>query len=293
MSDVLTTLPSGRSVALNAFGDPAADRLVVICHPSPGSSGFDPDPIITNRWGVHLVGLDRPGYGGTDPLPAGAHHSLSERADDVADFIAGDERNADQISAADMQHCGVIGWGTGAVVAAALAARHPDLVDRLALVSAPAPAHAEKLARRTFAIRDGRAALHIADDDPALTKHLGLGNRVDRMLEQAFLQGDAGIDGDRALLANTSWARDLRDLPVDVLVLNGVDDPEIESDDTRWWRRHLPASAQVRTVEGSAALTIVDAWEDVLAHVAPAHGHIAQELRDHGTPLVPKLPISG
>ncbi|MBW4040979.1 MAG: alpha/beta hydrolase [Acidobacteria bacterium] len=289
MADVTAALPSGGSVALSAFGDPAADRLVILCHPSPGSSAFDPDPIVTNRWGVHLIALDRPGYGGTEALPPGAPHSLYERADDVAAYIASDERTADRISAADLERCGVIGWGTGAIVAAALAVRHPELVDRLALVSAPAPAHAEKLARRTFAIRDGREALHIADDDPAFGRHLGLGNRLDRMLDDAFLQGDAGIDGDRALLANAAWTHHLEDLAADVLVLTGADDPILDAEDERWWRRHLPRSAQLRSVSDSASLTVVDAWEAVLAHVAPTHGHLDEGLRDHGTPLVPKL----
>ena len=290
MADVHATLPDGRTVGLNAFGDPMADRLAVICHPTPGSSAFDPDPVVTNRWGVHLIGLDRPGYGGSQPMPAGSHHSLSERSDDVADFIARDERNADRISNTDMKHCGVIGWGTGAIVAASLAVRHPDLVDRLALVSPPAPSKAEKFARRTFAIRDGRTALHIAEDDPAFARHLGLDRRLDRMIDEAFAHGDAGIDGDRSLLANTSWVSGLSDLSAEVLVLSGADDPAIDAEDLRWWRRHLPGKARFRTLDGSASLTIADAWETVLAHVAPAHGHVPEEERDHGAPLLPDIP---
>jgi pimeloyl-ACP methyl ester carboxylesterase len=290
MADVHATLPDGRTVGLNAFGDPMADRLVLICHPTPGSSAFDPDPVVTNRWGVHLIGLDRPGYGGSPPMPAGAPHSLSERSDDVADFIARDERTADRISNADLEHCGVIGWGTGAVVAAALAVRHPDLVDRLVLVSAPAPSKAEKFARRTFAIRDGRAALHIAEDDPAFGRHLGLDRRLDRMIEEAFAHGDAGIDGDRARLANTWGLGGLEDLRAEVLVLVGADDPVIDDRDVRWWRRHLPARACFETVHGSASLTVADAWEAVLAHVAPAHGHVPEKKRDHGAPMLPDIP---
>jgi pimeloyl-ACP methyl ester carboxylesterase len=292
MADVHTTLPDGRTVGLNAFGDPMADRLAVMCHPTPGSSAFDPDPIVTNRWGVHLIGLDRPGYGGSSALPAGAHHSLSERSDDVAGFVARDERTADRISNAHMEHCGVIGWGTGAVVAAALAVRHPELVDRLVLVSAPAPAKAEKLARRSFAFRDGRAALHIAEDDPAFGRHLGLDGRLDRMIDEAFVHGNDGIDGDRALLANRSWVGGLGGMSADVLVLAGADDPAVDAEDVRWWRRHLPRNARFETVAGSASLTIADAWEAVLAHVAPAHGHVPEKERDHGAPVLPDIPPS-
>ncbi|MGN6445635.1 alpha/beta fold hydrolase [Amnibacterium sp.] len=267
-----------------------ADRLVVMCHPTPGSSTFDPDPLLTDRWGLHLVGLDRPGYGSTPALPPGAHHSLADRADEIAALVTTDERNADRISKADLQHCGVIGWGTGAVVAAALAARHPDLVDRLALVSPPTPAKAEELAQRSRSDVGAREALRIAPDDPALSRHLGLENRLDRMIEQAFVQGRAGIDGDRALLSDPGWTTGLADITADVLVLAGADDPVIGARDVRWWERHLPEAPRVHTVVGSAALTIADAWQDVLAHVAPEHGHIAEQRRDHGVPRIPELP---
>lgn len=290
MSGLRATLPSGRQVGLTAFGDPMADRLVVLCHPTPGSSAFDPDPVLTERWGVHLIALDRPGYGATAALDRGVPHSLVERADEVAAFVEADERNADRISNADLHHCGVIGWGTGAIVAAALAVLHSDLVDRLALVSPPAPDKAEKLARRTFAVRNGRDALHVAEGDPAFARHLGLDRRLDRMLEQAFVQGDAGIDGDRALLANTAWVPGLKDLRTDVLVLAGAEDRLVGDRDLRWWRRHLPRDARLHTVPGSASLAIADAWEDVLAHVAPAHGDIPDEQRDHGAPRFPDLP---
>ena len=281
MSDVLTTLPSGRSVALNAFGDPAADRLVVICHPSPGSSGFDPDPVVTNRWGVHLVGLDRPGYGGTDPLPAGAHHSLSERADDVADFIAGDERNADQISAADMQHCGVIGWGTGGLSQLPSLPANPDRVDRLALIAPPAPERAERLGRRALDAGPGIAALGVTEDDPDLSRHLGLLRRLERMLESAQTQGDAGIRADLAMFADRDWLGDLQQISAQTRLWIGTRDPLVSERDIEWWGARI-RGARAQRVKRSGSLAIASVWPQVLAHVAPQHGRIVESERDSG-----------
>lgn len=288
MAGLRTALPSGREVGVTAFGDPMADRLVVICHPTPGASDFDPDPVLTERWGLRLVGVDRPGYGSTVPAPGGT--TLGAHVDDVADFIEADERNADRISNADLEHCGVIGWGAGAIVAAALVARHPGLVDRLVLVSPLTPRAAQSAAGRTVQAADGPAALGIAEDDPAFDRHLGLNRRLDRMLEAAFEQADAGLVGDRRLFAETGWAERLAGIETDCLVLVGDADPLADDGTIEWWRRHLPAATRIERVEGSAGLTVVDAWEAVLGHVAPAHGHIVEHERDHGAPRLPDVP---
>lgn len=288
MAGLTTTLPSGRQVGVSAFGDPMADRLVVICHPTPGASGFDPDPVLTDRWGLRLIGLDRPGYGSTPPSAPDDGTTLAARVDDVAAFVEADERNADRISNADLERCGVIGWGAGAIVAAALAVRHPDLVDRLVLVSPLDPRVAQSAAGRTLTRADGVSALGIGEDDPAFDRHLGLDRRLDRMLDAAFQQGDAGLVGDRRLFADTDWVEHLADVDANCLVVVGAEDPHVGGS-LEWWRRRLPSATRVEEVSGGG-LAIVDAWETVLAHVAPAHGHIVERERDHGAPRLPDLP---
>ncbi|GAA2748532.1 alpha/beta fold hydrolase [Amnibacterium kyonggiense] len=288
MAGLTTTLPSGSQVGVSAFGDPMADRLVIICHPTPGASGFDPDPVLTERWGLRLVGLDRPGYGSTPPSTPNDGTSLTARADDVAAFVEADERNADRISNADLEHCGVIGWGAGAVVAAALAARHPGLVDRLVLVSPLDPRAAQSAAGRTVSRADGASVLGVAEDDTAFDRHLGLDRRLARMLDAAFQQGDAGLVGDRRLFTDTGWVEHLADIDADCLVVVGAEDSTADGS-VEWWRRHLPVATRVEEVEGGG-LAIVDAWETILGHVAPAHGHIVERERDHGAPRLPDLP---
>jgi len=290
MANLRATLPSGIEVGVSAFGDPMADRLVVICHPTPGASEFDPDPVRTERWGLRLVGVDRPGYGSTVDPGSTDRPSLAAHVDAVAAFIEADERNADRISNADLEHCGVIGWGAGAVVAAALAVRHPALVDRLVLVSPLQPRSAERAAGRAVSRADGVAALGLAEDDPAFDRHLGLDRRLGRMLDAAFEQGNAGLVGDQRLFADARWVDRASGIRADCLVLVGAADPLVDDEDLTWWREHLPAPTRFERVEDSAGLAIVDGWETALAHVAPAHGHIVERERDHGTPRLPDIP---
>lgn len=279
MANTRITLPSGRSAGLFAAGDPGANRLVVLCHPSAGSAAFDPDPTITARWRVHLIAIDRPGYGSSDPLAPGADHRLLERAQDVGDYLERVEHVADRVSGSELYRFGVIGWGTGGMLAAALAAQFPDRVDRLALVSAPAPQKAAKVARRAFIASPDLEALHIEDDDPDLARHLGLLGRVDRMIADGFLQGRAGVEADRLLMADDSWLDGLRGVRAATRIWLGRRDPVVDERDVEWWARHLGGARAVH-VRDSGPLTVAAAWRAVLTHVAPLQGEDQQDERD-------------
>ncbi|MDQ2996569.1 MAG: alpha/beta hydrolase, partial [Chloroflexota bacterium] len=76
-----------------------------------------------------LLATDRPGYGQSDPISEASWASVGSAADDVAAVI-------------DHMACGpvgVAGWSAGGRVALALAARRPDLVDRVVVFGTPAP----------------------------------------------------------------------------------------------------------------------------------------------------------
>ncbi|QHC67774.1 alpha/beta fold hydrolase [Rathayibacter sp. VKM Ac-2759] len=281
-------LRSGRGIGVSAAGDPIADRLVVFCHPTPGAGGFDPDPLVTGPWGLHLLILDRPGYGASDPVDA-AHSSVQDRADDLAEYLRRSERTARMVEGARFGSVGVVGWGSGGVFALSLAARHPDLVDRLAIVGTPAPPQAGVLVRPTGAWErreilegedasaiaaalpadvPGLASLGVDSDDPVLTSHGGLRNRLQRMLGEGWRQGPGGAATDLVALRDGSWADELDRVTASSLIVHGDADPVASAEDGRWYRSRL-ADARTATVDGTGRLALVREWRRILDHVAP------------------------
>src|SRR5687767_6455328 len=135
-------LESGRRVAVHRTTTGAAwvpargrgsrggeERVVVVCHSAPGAGIFDPDPVQTRARNVRLLSVDRPGYGGSHPVASGAWATVASAADDLAVVLDG----------LHGERVGVVGWSAGGRVALALAARRPDLVDRVVVLSTPAP----------------------------------------------------------------------------------------------------------------------------------------------------------
>lgn len=274
----------GITLGLTAYGDPLADRLVLFFPPTPGAGGFDPDPLLTGRWGLHLLVLDRPGYGASPPLPPGREPSVADLVDAVAGFLRRSERVANDETQATFGSVGVVGWGSGGVYAVVLAARHPDLVDRLALIDTPRPAVPGPWRTRPVSLE----GLRISDDDPNLNLP-GVRDRLEEMLKNAGLQGAAGVQGDADAIRAADWAEDVGCVRAPTLVVRGNQDPLVEDADVRWFERHL-ANVQVRTAAGTGMLAIVQDWEAILQHVAPRHGSIKASERDSGTVQIERDP---
>jgi pimeloyl-ACP methyl ester carboxylesterase len=112
----------GRRVAWSQWSK--AGPNVLLLHRNPGSRLFDPDPSATAE--VGLVTLDRPGYGGTDPLPDPTRAAV---AADVEAVI--DEAGFDSVA--------VVGWSGGGQFAVDAAALLGERVRSLSLVCTPAP----------------------------------------------------------------------------------------------------------------------------------------------------------
>ncbi len=114
MDGTLTTR-DGRAIAFHDFGAADADA-VIWCHGGPGTR-FEPQALAptTASAGFRLIGIDRPGYGGSTPRPGRTINDWVEDGLAVADKL-----NLDRFYA--------IGVSTGGAYALALAAAAPARV---------------------------------------------------------------------------------------------------------------------------------------------------------------------
>jgi pimeloyl-ACP methyl ester carboxylesterase len=303
MANLTFTLRSGRRVGVTTLGDPVAERVVVFCHPAPGSSMFDPDPDESANRDVHIVSLDRPGYGSSDPWPFGTWPSIVRAADDIAEYIRDMKRYEGPIGVHRPPAIGIAGWSAGGRVALAFAARHTDLVDRVAVVATPAPnehvrwipPELQKLSdelgqqppdvalSRLSAMMQGQAdAVNAADGEGAVPLDLlgagpadagalhrrGLHDRLGRMLFDAFRQGAAGVAGDVLSYTARPWGFDPKDVQAKTLIVGGQADPIAGNAHAAWYQKALP-DARTEMVPGVGHLVIAQAWGRVLSHLAP------------------------
>lgn len=274
-------LSSGRGIGVSAQGDPFSDRIVVFCHPTPGAGSFDPDPLVTAEVDAHLLMIDRPGYGGSDQLRVGERPRMQDRAEDIAEYIGAFQKEDRPV--------GVVGWASGGAVALALAAHHPELVDRVAVIGTPAPPRARIDAAQTRALErtaigrwtgprgaaaaaaaggaTGLDALGVESDDRALTV-LGARSRLARLAEAGAAHRLGGVATDLLALRDGSWAYDLDRIEAPTLLIYGDDDRVANIRDGRWLARRIPGSRTVRVLGGGHG-AVVSSWRRILAHVAP------------------------
>jgi pimeloyl-ACP methyl ester carboxylesterase len=283
----------GRRIAVHDLTPdaPTDAPVVLLCHAAPGSGTFDPDPDVTRARGVRLLALDRPGYGGSDPVEDG-FATIGSAADDAAALLA-------EVLPAGAT-AGVAGWSAGGRVALALAARHPELVGRVAAVAAPAPDEevpwygddnramidmlrglpaADAVARLTTTFEAMLPALSGDDrldlvgvggpDARVLTPEVR--RRLEAMLDAATAQGMAGMVADLAGYALADWGFRPSEVSKDVLLVYGADDERVPPVHGEWYRAQLPrAELQIRP--GVGHLVVVPAWGRVLDHLSGGSG---------------------
>ncbi|MFF1572579.1 alpha/beta fold hydrolase [Leifsonia sp. NPDC058292] len=303
MANLTFTLESGRKVGITTLGDPIAERMLVFCHSAPGSSAFDPDPDVSSRRDVHIVAFDRPGYGSSDPLPFGEWPSIPRLADDIAEYLRAMNRDESEIGISRPRTIGIAGWSAGGRVALAFAARHPDMVDRVAIVGTPAPdEHVrwidpqltemsnhlatlpadQALEQLTGmlqpqadavlgAAEDGDVPLELLGaslvDEEALSRR-GARDRAGRMLKDAFRQGPRGVAADILSYTARPWGFEFGDVAAKTLIVNGQADPLVGNAHASWYQKALP-DARVEMVPGAGHMVVIPAWERVLSHLAP------------------------
>ena len=287
------TLPNGRQVAVHRLAEGTTGRMVVLCHPAPGAGTFDPDPGQTALRDITLLGIDRPGYGESDPLASNEWATVDRSAADLADVL-------DSLGAVASGPVGLAGWQAGGLVALALSARRPELVERIVVFGTPAPEKEVRwlpapLRDRLDALRGeppaaaqeslGELFAEAATSDPNSLRALdllggagldsasldsvpGSRQRLADMLACAFAQGAAGLAADVAGYCLRPWSFEPSDVNAKTLLLYGSRDPYAANRHATWWQKRLP-NARMEMLPGAGPLAIVRSWKRALSHLTP------------------------
>lgn len=242
-----TITRTGRTICFHTTGRSDARRCVVFVHPTPGSGAFDPDPDVTARRDVLLVGVDRAGYGGSNPYPERECPTIGAAADDIAAVL-------DHLG---VTSAGVAGCSAGGRVALALAARRPELVDRVAVLATPAPTEAVPWA--TPHLQEQVDQLRPVDTDAEANA------RFDAMLDHAGL---SGLADDVLSYTAHPWGFEPEDVQAKTLLLYGTADTQLKGAHARWWKSKLPNS-RIEMMPCVGHQIVVPAWKRVLSHLAP------------------------
>lgn len=285
----IVELSAGRKVAVHRLAEGQSGRTVVLCHAAPGAGAFDPDPEQTAQRDVTLMAIDRPGYGQSPPVASTQWATVGSAADDIAEVL--DQTTDEPV--------GVAGWSAGGRVALALAARHPHMVDRVAVIATPAPneevpwipeeqqAGLDQLKGMTpsevrtvmleqFAplvpegsdMSQALGLLGTSDADQAVLDRPGTRERLTAMLEAAFVQGAIGLIDDLAGYTLQPWEFDCSEVQAKVLLQYGGADPVAGAAHGQWWQSRLP-SARLEMTPKAGHLVVVAQWRRALSHLAP------------------------
>jgi pimeloyl-ACP methyl ester carboxylesterase len=268
------TMPDGRTVHVYDTGGPP-DALAVCWHHGTPNIGAPPAPLLGA--GVRWFSSDRPGYGGSTPLPGRTVGSAAADTEAVADAL-GIERFA------------LMGHSGGSPHALACAALLTDRVMATVAMSGLAPFDAEGLdwyagmadagVRSHRAAEQGRAARE-AFEEAGAELEIGftpgdeeaLGGRWAWFLDvvrPAIAAGPAAaIEDDLGAVA--PWDFDPADIATPVLVVHGEADRMVPVAHGRWLAATIPGSELwVRPAAGH--VTVMDAAQHALAWLSRRGG---------------------
>lgn len=248
-------LADGRRLQWSELGAPDG-APVLSCHGGL-LCRFDVEPCAAGfaEAGLRVISPDRPGVGGSDRWPG---HSTADWADDVRQLL----------DALGIERVAVTGWSLGGQYAAAVAARLPDRVSRVALVAACLPLDDDRRLDELNAmdrrlVRLTRRSTLLARAAFATTARLGRRSplRVARFEAKHSPASDAAVidqHGEWLGLAMGEGARDGRGM---------VD--EYRAFAAPWGFALEDVTASVAVHQGTADTLVPPAWADALVAASP------------------------
>jgi pimeloyl-ACP methyl ester carboxylesterase len=288
LADRSIELADGRQLAFAEWGD-LDGPVVLFFHGTPHSRLWCPDIAATRTAGVHLVTVDRPGYGRSDPPPADL--SMRGWTDDVSQLA--DALRADRV--------GVVGWSGGALSATACAAVIPDRLSGAGEIGGAGwpvdeqPGVLESLEeadQRTYQVArtDRTEAMRLAEELAAdwITEYQ---NRPEASMDDHTVPQDMRYFEDPAWAANfyeavresvrqgpcgyaweavaglSSWGFALEDITMRFHLWHGAHDSIEQLASVEYWASRIPG-AEVTVWDESGHFAVVDHWSEMLVAVA-------------------------
>lgn len=262
-ADRLLELDDGRTVGYATWGD-AEGTPVFIGHGTPGSrlDRYAPldDPEWVRRRRVRFVGVDRPGYGCSDPWPE------ASLIDCAGDFV----RVADELG---LERFWALGASGGAPYVIALGTLAPDRVVRIAVVSGAADIGGldEEETAEELAAELGEEARMLREDPEEwyagfVTEFPEVDRRVLKqpeaqaivigMFREAVRQGAVGWVDD-SLRLGRPWPFRPEEVLVDVRFHHGEEDTNAPPQHAKELAQKIPGS-RLRMYPGEGHISVFD-----------------------------------
>jgi pimeloyl-ACP methyl ester carboxylesterase len=278
------TLKNTRTLAYAEYGDPHG-KPVFFFHGTPGSRYFRPSDEITTQLGVHLICVDRPGYGESTFQPG---RRILDWPEDLAHLA--DSLGLDQFT--------IAGHSGGGPYVSACAYALSGRLTAAAILSGAGPIDTPEATRgmsstNKFGLRVGRfipwslwqmliwVFYHRRRDDPAADIDRGSGHRPladDEQFQrpevreaciqsevEAFRPGLRGIAWD-AFLLTRPWGFRLEDIHVPVHLWHGSEDDQASIAMARYVADKIPNS-EITVCENEAHLLLFPHWEEILTQL--------------------------
>jgi len=259
--DHLLELADGRTIGYATWGDPEGTP-VFIGHGTPGARldrypGLD-DPEWVRRRRRRFIGVDRPGYGYSDPWPE------ASLLDCAGDFV----RVADHLA---LERFAALGLSGGAPYVIALGALVPERVVRIAVVSGADVGMDEEETPEELAAELGQEARILRDDpDEGYAGFVAEVTEVDRrvlerpevrataieMFQEAVRQGAVGWVDDVVRLGRP-WPFRLDDVVADVRFHHGEEDANVPPQHAKELAERI-ATSRLRLYPGEGHISILD-----------------------------------